>query len=408
MKTLLKTALLLMLPAAAWAQVNAGTLKPESHLPFTMTEVAKFKLPWRIAFLPDGRMLITEKVGGLWLVTQDGQKTQVENPPAVAYQGQNGMLGVFVSPRYATDQSVYLTYSEPGEGGSSLAMARGRLALGQNTASLEGLQVLWRDPVKGKGGQVGAQIAFSPDGQYLFLTVGDRQRMTPAQDPNQPVGKILRLTLDGKPAPGNPMAGKTGAATVPLIDPPRDTEAAKTATVVRSYTFPDANLTPSETWSTGHRTPYGLAFAPDGRLWEVEHGPRGGDELNLIEPGKNYGWPLVSYATNYDGVPIASPDTRPDLAKPVIYWTPVIAPGNLTFYNGAMFPQWRGSALIGGMATQSLSRITFDGNGGAAPAERWDVGHRIRDVEVAPDGAVWMIEDDDSGGLFRVTPKTSD
>ena len=408
MKTLLKTALLLMLPAAAWAQVNAGTLKPESHLPFTMTEVAKFKLPWRIAFLPDGRMLITEKVGGLWLVTQDGQKTQVENAPAVAYQGQNGMLGVFVSPRYATDQSVYLTYSEPGGGGSSLAMARARLALGQNTASLEGLQVLWRDPVKGKGGQVGAQIAFSPDGQYLFLTVGDRQRMTPAQDPNQPVGKILRLTLDGKPAPGNPMAGKTGAATVPLIDPPRDTEAAKTATVVRSYTFPDANLTPSETWSTGHRTPYGLAFAPDGRLWEVEHGPRGGDELNLIEPGKNYGWPLVSYATNYDGVPIASPDTRPDLAKPVIYWTPVIAPGNLTFYNGAMFPQWRGSALIGGMATQSLSRITFDGNGGAAPAERWDVGHRIRDVEVAPDGAVWMIEDDDSGGLFRVTPKTSD
>jgi glucose/arabinose dehydrogenase len=222
------------------------------------------------------------------------------------------------------------------------------------------------------------------------------------------VGKILRLTLDGKPAPGNPMAGQTGAATVPLIDPPRDTEAAKTAAVVRSYTFPEPNVTPSETWSTGHRTPYGLAFAPDGRLWELEHGPRGGDELNLIEPGKNYGWPLVSYATNYDGVPIASPDTRPDLAKPVIYWTPVIAPGSLTFYNGAMFPQWRGSALIGGMATQSLSRITFDANGGAAPAERWDVGHRIRDVEVAPDGAVWMIEDDDSGGLFRVTPKTSD
>ena len=188
--------------------------------------------------------------------------------------------------------------------------------------------------------------------------------MTPAQDPNQPLGKILRLTLDGKPAPGNPMAGKTGAASVPVIDPPADTEAAKTAPVVRTYTFPGPNLTPAETWSTGHRTPYGLAFAPDGRLWEVEHGPKGGDELNLIEPGKNYGWPLVSYATNYNGVPIPSPDTRPDLTKPVIYWTPIIAPGNLIFYKGAMFPQWNGSALVGGMASKTLNRITFDGKAG--------------------------------------------
>jgi glucose/arabinose dehydrogenase len=258
---------------------------------------------------------------------------------------------------------------------------------------------------KGKGGQFGAQIAFSPDGQYLFLTVGDRQRMTPAQDPNTELGKILRLTLDGKPAPGNPMAGKTGAASVSLIDPPRDTELAKAAPVVSTYTFPKPNLAPSETWSSGHRTPYGLAFAPDGRLWEVEHGPRGGDELNLIEPGKNYGWPLVSYATNYNGTPIPNPDTRPDLTKPVVYWTPVIAPGSLTFYTGAMFPQWKGSALIGGMGSRSLNRITFDGKGGATPAERWGVGHRIRDVEVAPDGAVWMLEDANPGGLFRVTPK---
>ena len=166
--------------------------------------------------------------------------------------------------------------------------------------------------------------------------------MTPAQDPNQPLGKILRLTLDGKPASGNPMAGKTGTPTVPVINPPSDTEAAKTAPVVRTYTFPGPNLTPSETWSMGHRTPYGLAFAPDGRLWEVEHGPRGGDELNLIEPGKNYGWPLASYAVNYDGVPIDSPDTRADLTKPVIYWTPVIAPGNFIFYNGAMFSAMEG------------------------------------------------------------------
>jgi len=228
--------------------------------------------------------------------------------------------------------------------------------------------------------------------------------MTPAQDPDQALGKILRLTLDGKPAPGNPMAGKTGAASVPLIAPPQDTEVAKTAAVVSTYTFPGPNLTPSETWSTGHRTPYGLAFAPDGRLWELEHGPRGGDELNLIEPGKNYGWPLVSYAVNYNGVPIPSPDTRTDLAKPVIYWTPVIAPGSLTFYKGAMFAEWQGSALLGGMATMTLNRITFDGKGGATPAERWKVDHRIRHVAVAPDGAIWLAEDKNPGGLFRVTP----
>lgn len=175
--------------------------------------------------------------------------------------------------------------------------------------------------------------------------------------------------------------------------------------MVRGYTFPGQNLTPSETWTSGHRTPYGLAFAPDGRLWELEHGPRGGDELNLIEPGKNYGWPLVSYATNYDGTPIPSPDTRPDLAKPVIYWTPIIAPGNFTFYSGAMFPQWQGSALIGSLASLTLIRITFDGKGGATPAERWVVGHRIRDVAVGPDGAVWMVEDANPGALWRVTPK---
>jgi glucose/arabinose dehydrogenase len=279
------------------------------------------------------------------------------------------------------------------------------LSIGEGTASLDGLQVLWRQMPKGSGGQFGAQIAFSPDGQYLFLAVGDRQRMTPAQDPNQALGKILRLTLDGKPAPGNPMAGKTGATSVPLINPPRDTEAAKTAAVISTYDFPGPNLAPAETWTSGHRTPYGLAFAPDGRLWELEHGPRGSDELNLIEPGRNYGWPLVSYATNYNGVPIPNPETRPDLTKPVIYWTPVIAPGNLTFYNGTMFPQWRGSALIGGLVSRTLSRVTFDGKGGATPAERWDVGHRIRDVEVGPDGAVWMLEDASSGALFRVTPK---
>ena len=388
-----------------YAQINAGEQKGDSNLPFNMKQVTTLNLPWRIAFLPDGRMLITEKVGGMVLVTQEGQKTPGANVPPVLYRGQGGQLGVFLSPHYSKDHSVYLTYSEPGDGGSSLALAKAKLALGKDSASLENLKVIWRDGERGQGGQFGAQVAFSPDGKYLFLSVGDRQRMTPAQDPNQPLGKILRLTLDGKPAKGNPMAGKKGAASVPVIDPPTDTETAKTAPVVRTYTFPGPNLTPSETWTTGHRTPYGLAFAPDGRLWELEHGPRGGDELNLIEPGKNYGWPLVSYGHNYNGVPIPSPDTRPDLTKPVIYWVPVIAPGSLTFYNGKMFPQWKGSALIGGLATKSLDRITFDDKGGAKPAERWDVGHRIRDVEVAPDGAIWLLEDSREGGVFRVTPK---
>jgi len=409
MKSLIIAGLFLSLmanQADAHAQINAGMQQPEASVPFTLTQITTLKLPWRIAFLPDGRMLITEKVGGLWLVTQQGAKTPVSNIPAVLFKGQGGMLGVFISPHYDSDHSVYLTYSEPGKpGGSSLALAKAQLKLGKNLASFENLKVIWRDGERGKGGQFGAAVAFSPDGKYLYLTVGDRQRMTPAQDPNQPLGKILRLTLDGNPAAGNPMAGKTGAASVPVIDPPKNTEAAKTAPVIRTYRFPGPNLTPSETWSMGHRTPYGLAFAPDGRLWEVEHGPQGGDELNLIEPTKNYGWPLVSYAVNYDNTPIPSPDTRPDLTKPVIYWTPIIAPGNLMFYHGAMFPQWNGSALISGLASEAILRITFDGKGGAKPAERWEVRHRVRDVEVAPDGALWLLEDENPGGVFRVTPK---
>ncbi len=278
------------------------------------------------------------------------------------------------------------------------------MTLGKGSASLDDLKVIWRDGEGGKGGQFGAAIAFAPDGKSLFLSVGDRQRMTPAQDPNQPLGKILRLTLDGKPAPGNPMAGKIGAPTVPVIDPPKDTEAAKTAPVVRTYTFPGPNLTPSETWASGFRTPYGLAFAPDGKLWEVEHGPRGGDDLNLIERGKNYGWPLARYAPNYDGVPVGNYEDHPEVTKPVIYWTPVIAPGNLMFYSGKMFPQWKGSALVSGMGTLSISRIVTSG-ATAKSAERWFVGFRVRDIEEAPDGSLWAVEDDKAGGLFHILPK---
>ncbi|MBS0363981.1 MAG: PQQ-dependent sugar dehydrogenase [Proteobacteria bacterium] len=389
----------------AQAQTNIGTQAPEAALPFQMTQVASFNLPWRIAFLPDGRMLITEKVGPIFLVTEKGEKMPVENAPKVLAQGQGGMMGVFLSPHYAQDHFVYLTYAEPGEpGGSSLALARARLALGKDKASLEDLKVIWRDGGRGKGGQFGAQVAFSPDGKYLFLTSGDRQRMTPAQDPNSPLGKILRLTLDGKPAPGNPMAGKTGAESLPIIDPPIDTEKAKTAPVVYTYRFPGPNLTPAETWAMGFRTPYGLAFAPDGKLWEAEMGPRGGDALNLIEPGKNYGWPLARYAVNYNGVPIPSPDSVPGVTKPVLYWTPVIDVGNLMFYSGKMFPQWKGSAFVSGLGTRTLNRIVISG-ATAKSAERWAVGHRIRDVEQGPDGALWLLEDAAPGGLFKLTPK---
>lgn len=392
---------------AAWAQVNAGTQKPETTMPFTMTTVSTFELPWRIAFLPDGRMLVTEKIGPVWLVSATGEKiAPLAGTPAVWWSGQSGMLGVYVSPTYATDQSIYLTYSEPGDYGGGLALGRGKLQFMGNSVRLTNFQVLWHQMPKGKGGQEGGAVAFAPDGKSLFLSVGDRMRFTPAQDPDQPVGKILHLTLDGKPSPDNPNAGKTGARTVSLTDPPADTEAAKNAKVVSTYTFPAENLTPAETWSMGHRTPYGLAFSPAGELWEVEHGPRGGDELNRIEKGKNYGWPLVSYSQNYNGVPIASPDTRSDLQKPVIYWTPVIAPGNLMFYTGTKsFPQWNGNGLLSGMGTTSLSRIIFDGKGGATMAERWNVGKRIRDVAEAPDGSLWLLEDANPGALIHVTPK---
>jgi glucose/arabinose dehydrogenase len=402
-------------PVAGMAQApagppNIGAKAPEAALPFTMTEVAKFNLPWRIAFLPDGRMLITEKPGPVWLVDQSGKKVQIANTPSVAWRGQGGMLGVYASPTFRTDNNIYLTYSEPGaaESGNALAgslvLTRAKLVTEEGFARLENVQVLWRQMPKGLGGQYGAAVAFAPDGKSLFLTVGDRQRMTPAQDPNSELGKILHLTLDGKPAAGNPFAGQTAAKTVNLIAPPRDTEVAKTAPVVSTYTYPGANPTPSEVWTSGHRTPYGLAFAPDGRLWEMEHGPKGGDELNLIEKGKNYGWPVVCYCSNYNDVPVAQHPTRPEFEQPKLYWNPIIAPGSITFYKGAMFPQWNGSILMGGMASKTLNRIQINGDKATA-AERWNVDKRIRDVAVGPDGAVWMIEDANPGSLIKVTPK---
>lgn len=384
----------------AAAPVNYGSATPAKTKPFKTATVATFDNPWALAFLPDQRMLVTEKPGGLWLVTASGSKTSVTGVPKVHFEGQGGLLFVATSPDFAQTRHVYLTYSEPGEGGDGLALARGTLDT-NGAPALRDVQVLWRQLPRGAGGQFGGYIAFSPDGRYLFLTSGERQRFTPAQDPDQALGKILRLTLDGKPAPGNPQAGKTGATMIGIIDPPENTGAAAKA-AVRKTEMPVPNLTPAETWSTGHRNPYGLAFDAQGRLWETEMGPQGGDELNLIEAGGNYGWPVVSYGKNYDDTPIASPAGNAKFHEPALYWTPVIAPAGLAFYNGNMFPDWRGSAFVGGLAATALVRIAFDGTT-AREAERWDMGARIRAVMAGPDGALWLLEDGSDGRLLRLT-----
>ncbi|MGJ4926933.1 PQQ-dependent sugar dehydrogenase [Bradyrhizobium sp. HKCCYLS2038] len=368
-------ALAASLVAAAAAQadsINAGGRKASAVQPFTAQNVAEFDTPWAIAFLPDGRMLITEKPGRIYVVTQNGQKTEVGNVPAVAARGQNGLLDVAVSPSFATTSQVYITSTEPSAEGSRLVLTRAVLSLANDRATLNEPSVIWRQTPAGGGGQPGGIIAFDPQGTHLFLTVGDRMQPNSAQDPNQARGKVLRLDLDGNTPADNPMAEDKGVA--------------------------------AQTWTTGHRNPYGLAFAADGRLWLHEMGPRGGDELNLIEPGKNYGWPLVSNGDNYNGTPIPRHATRPDLAAPPLYWDPVIAPAGLAFYDGGMFPQWKGSALIGGLRVHALVRVRFTADGQPDEAERWDMGERIRDVAVAPDGAVWIIEDNSPGRLRRLTP----
>ena len=359
-----------------------------------------------MAFLPGrgllltGSALVTEKNGKLWLVdTRTGSKTEVTGVPAVKAGGQGGLLDVVAAPSFAADQAIYLTYSEPSAaGGSGLALARATLVLG-SAPRLEGLSVIWRDPAGGSGGQFGGIVAFAPDGQSLFLTSGERQRFTPAQDPSQPIGKILHLTLDGQPAPSNP-TGKPGAATVKVTDPPEDTVSATTARG-RTFTWPGANATPAETWSSGHRNPYGLAFDATGRLWETEMGPRGGDELNLILPGRNYGWPEVSEGKNYNGVPIPPHASQPRFEAPRLFWVPSISPSSLLIYSGDRFPEWRGSGLIGALSGQALIRVSLTGDK-PRKLEQWDMGARIRFVAQGPDGAVYLLEDD--GPLVRLDP----
>lgn len=355
------------------ASQNAGMIPDDAAMPFKVQRIATFDEPWALAFLPDGRLLVTEKPGHIFLITQNGAKTEIKGVPKVYHHGQNGLLDVAIAPGFTRNALVYFTFIASERGGGALVLARARLRESGGQAQLRDLTILWRQQPASYGGQPGGIITFAPDGRHLFLTVGDRQEPDTAQNPDMARGKILRMNLDGSAPADNPMAGQDG---------------------VRALT-----------WTTGHRNPYGLAFAPDGRLWEDEMGPRGGDELNLVRRGGNYGWPLVSNGDNYSGVPIPRHGTRPEFDAPRVYWTPVIAPAGLAFYDSTLFPQWRGSALIGGLVSRGLVRIAFGGDHSARQVNRWSLGARIRDVAAAPDGAIWVIEDGSEAGLLRLTPK---
>ena len=369
-------------PAATVRNVPATTGRAnlsETAPPFTMTRLAKFDEPFAIAFLPRGDLLVTEKAGRLRLRTAAGVMADVSGVPKVVNGNQGGLLDVAVAPDFVNSRALYFSYSKPGASNGALALARGSLDIDDecvaapcpvHSATLKNVQVIWRSGGAGAGGQFGANIAFAPDGKSLLLSSGERQRFTPAQDPEQRLGKILRLTLDGKAWPGNPQYKAGGAR--------------------------------AETWSTGHRNPYGLAFTADGRLWEEEMGPRGGDELNLILPGRNYGWPIVSNGDNYSGQPIPDHPSRPDLEAPKLWWNPSISPGGMIAYSGAMFPEYRGNLLIGALSGEALIRVVVAGDTAKA-VEQWKMGARIRDVAQAPDGAIFVLQDD--GALVRLTRK---
>jgi len=421
MSTRLIQASLLLLAAAACGASGTtsaqsggegGEQPPSATRPFTVTPVMDFAMPWAMDFLPGSGLpltnaaLVTEKEGSLWLINvATGQRQKVSGTPEVVAQGQGGLLDVVASPDFAGSGLIYLTFSEASQnGGSQLALARAKLVLG-GAPKLENLQVIWRNPTGGTGGHFGARIAFAPDGKSLFLSAGERQRFTPAQDPSLPMGKILHLTLDGKPASGR-ADERLGAANVTVTDPPEDSEAAKRAPG-RQVSWPGPNHTPAETWTLGHRNPLGLAFAPDGRLWETEMGPKGGDELNLIVEGRNYGYPRVSNGTNYNGVDI--PDHRPGdgFEPPKAYWNPSISPAGLLIYSGDKFPQWKGDALIPALSGESLIRVDIDG-GKARKADLWPMNARIRAVDQGPDGSVYLLEDGEAPGqgrLLRLEPK---
>jgi glucose/arabinose dehydrogenase len=335
--------------------------------------MAEFDQPWAMTFLPDSSLLVTEKPGRLLLLSSDQRtKIVVGGVPEVAYGGQGGLGDVILHPDFASNQLIYLSYAESGPAGKrGAAVVRARLVRSPAGAKLDDLELIWRQEPKVSGsGHYSHRLAFSPD-THLFITSGDRKKQKPAQDWSQSLGKVIRLEADGSVPADNPFQNKGAMA----------------------RTF----------WTIGHRNLLGIAFDEQGRLWTHEMGPRHGDELNLLVPGDNYGWPEVSWGNQYSGIPIPDHDTRPEFNPPEAYWVPSIAPSGLIFYRGIMFPDWHGNGLIGGLVSKSLIRIEIEEDG-AREVERFAMGKRIREVEEGPDGAVWVLEDGTDGRLLRLTP----
>lgn len=342
---------------------------------FDSQKVAQFDEPWAMTFLPDGRLLITERKGSLKLYNLSTKKTgSITGLPAVVYAGQGGLGDVVLHPQFVQNGLVYWSYAEAGAGGSGAAVARGKLTLDNaGNGQLSNVEVIWRQVPKVSGdGHFGHRIAFDSQG-LLWIASGERQKFDPAQDMNSNLGKIIRLNDDGSIPADNPFASQGGVA--------------------------------AQVWSLGHRNPLGIAFNAQGQLWEIEMGPKGGDELNLVEKSQNYGYPLVSNGDHYDGKPIPDHNTRPEFKAPAISWTPVISPSSLIFYTGNQFPAWKDSAFAGGLSSEALIRIEFDGNT-AREAERFAMGARIREVEQAPDGSLWLLEDGKNANLLHLLPQS--
>ncbi|HEX8572785.1 MAG TPA: PQQ-dependent sugar dehydrogenase [Allosphingosinicella sp.] len=371
--------LLLLAACSASGGSNAAAAQQASSgdRPFAVRPITTFDEPWAMAFLPGPgtRALVTEKKGRLKLLWNEiGRVGDVAGAPKVDYGGQGGFGDVVLHPDFARNRLVYLSWVEGGQGGNRGAVVgRARFREGDGKGvRLEGLQVIWRQSPKLSGrGHYGHRIAFGPDGK-LYVSNGDRQEFTPAQDMGGTLGKIVRLNDDGTVPRDNPFASRGGVA--------------------------------AQIWSLGHRNPLGIAFDARGRLWDVEMGPKGGDELNLVLRGRNYGYPIVSNGDHYDGKDIPDHPTRPEFEAPKVWWTPVISPGNMIFYSGNAFPQWKGDALIAGLSSKALIRVDIDGDR-AREAERWDMGQRIRDVEQRPDGSVWLLEDGPRGRLLKLSPR---
>lgn len=342
---------------------------------FAVTELGTFNEPWAMALLPgSSQALITEKSGKLKLWQGAGQIAEVSGVPAVYYGGQGGLGDVVLAPDFAASKLIYLSYAEAGEGDTrGAAVARARLELGHGAPHLMDLQVIWRQFPKVTGrGHYSHRLAFSPDGKHLFVSSGDRQKMAPAQDLSGTLGKVVRLNLDGTAAAGNPFADKGGVT--------------------------------AQIWSFGHRNVLGLAFDAKGQLWDLEHGPAGGDEINLVKPGVNYGWPLVSEGDHYDGKDIPPHSTRPNLAAPAISWNPVIAPGDFLFYSGKLWSEWKDQALIAGMGSGGIVRVKMDGEKAAEQA-RYPLDNRIREIDEGDDGSLYVLEDGPGGRLLRLGRK---